>query len=186
MDRFTDELVEAGIFVARAGLRNTGEARRIAIDGGSRTVIDGPFAEARELIAGFSTWQVNGRGRGLTSTARSIWPPRPGSDQNWSPRADQAILTLPRRAKGPIAPPPALAGKLKAVANAVAAWPDVEATVHWRFDQPSRVDGVDFYVGSDELGHIPVRPDKRFPEPVMMLLHPLSAASGAAQSCAKA
>ncbi|HSI00221.1 MAG TPA: luciferase family protein [Reyranella sp.] len=68
--------------------------------------------------------------------------------------ANQALSTLPRRAKGPMAPPPALAGKLKAVADAVAAWPDVEATTHWRFDQPNRVDGVDFYVGSDELGHI--------------------------------
>ena len=67
---------------------------------------------------------------------------------------NQALSTLPRRAKGPIAPPPALAGKLKAVADAVAAWPDVEATTHWRFDQPDRVDGVDFYVGPDELGHI--------------------------------
>ena len=67
---------------------------------------------------------------------------------------DQARSTLPRAAKGPIAPPPALAGKLKAVAKEIAAWPDVEATVHWRFDEPGRVDGVDFYVGSDELGHI--------------------------------
>jgi len=67
---------------------------------------------------------------------------------------DKVISTLPRSAKGPIAPPPALAGKLKAVADAVAAWPEVEATVHWRFDQPDRVDGVDFYVGPDELGHI--------------------------------
>ena len=67
---------------------------------------------------------------------------------------DQAFSTLPRRAKGPIAPPPPLAGKLKAVADTVAAWPEVEATVHWRFDQPDRVDGVDFYVGPDELGHI--------------------------------
>ena len=67
---------------------------------------------------------------------------------------DQALSTLPRRVKGPIAPPPALAGKLKVVADAVAGWPDVEATVHWRFDQSNRVDGVDFYVGSDELGHI--------------------------------
>jgi hypothetical protein len=67
---------------------------------------------------------------------------------------DQARSTLPRRDKGPIGPPPTLTGKLKAVADAVAAWPDVEATVHWRFDQPNRVDGVDFYVASDELGHI--------------------------------
>ena len=67
---------------------------------------------------------------------------------------DQALSTLPREAKGRIAPPPALTGKLKAVADAVAAWPEVEATTHWRFDQPNRVDGIDFYVGSDELGHI--------------------------------
>jgi hypothetical protein len=67
---------------------------------------------------------------------------------------DQARSTLPRAAKGPIAPPPALTGTLKAVADTIAAWPDVEATVHWRFDKPGRVDGVDFYVGSDELGHI--------------------------------
>ena len=67
---------------------------------------------------------------------------------------DKALSTLPREAKGRVAPPPALAGKLKAVADAVAAWPDVEATVHWRFDQPNRVDGIDFYVGSDELGHL--------------------------------
>lgn len=67
---------------------------------------------------------------------------------------DQTPSTLSRTAKGPIAPPPVLAGKLKAVADAVAAWPGVEATVHWRFGQPNRVDGVDFYVGPDELGHI--------------------------------
>src|SRR5215813_8236758 len=67
---------------------------------------------------------------------------------------DQALATLPREAKGRVTPPPAVTGKLKAVADAVAAWPDVEVTTHWRFDQPKRVDGIDFYVGSDELGHI--------------------------------
>jgi len=58
MDRFTEELVEAGVLIAGAGLKPATEARRIAIDGASRTVIDGPFAETRELIAGFSIWQV--------------------------------------------------------------------------------------------------------------------------------
>jgi hypothetical protein len=58
MDRFTEELVNAGVFVAAAGLKNTAEAKRIAIDGAGRTIIDGPFTEARELIAGFSIWQV--------------------------------------------------------------------------------------------------------------------------------
>jgi hypothetical protein len=58
MDRFTEELVEAGVFVAAAGLKNGAEARRVVFDGPKRTVIDGPFAESRELIAGFSIWEV--------------------------------------------------------------------------------------------------------------------------------
>ncbi len=58
MDRFTEELVEAGVFVAAAGLKNTAEAKRVAFDGARRTVIDGPFAESREMIAGFSIWEV--------------------------------------------------------------------------------------------------------------------------------
>lgn len=58
MDRFTEELVKAGIFVAAAGLKNGAESRRIVFDGTDRTVIDGPFAESRELVAGFSIWQV--------------------------------------------------------------------------------------------------------------------------------
>ena len=58
MDRFTEELVQAGVFVAAAGLKNTAEAKRIACDGPRRTVTDGPFTETRELIGGFSIWQV--------------------------------------------------------------------------------------------------------------------------------
>ena len=54
MDRFTEELVKAGVFVAAAGLKNNAQAKRIVFDGPGRTVIDGPFAEARELVAGFS------------------------------------------------------------------------------------------------------------------------------------
>ena len=58
MDRFTEELVKAGVFVAAAGLKNGAQAKRIVFDGPSRTVIDGPFAETRELVAGFSIWEV--------------------------------------------------------------------------------------------------------------------------------
>ena len=58
MDRFTEELVKAGVFVAAAGLKNDAQSRRIVSDGASRTVIDGPFAESRELIVGFSIWEV--------------------------------------------------------------------------------------------------------------------------------
>jgi hypothetical protein len=58
MDRFTEELVKAGVMVAGAGLKPTAQAKRIAFDGPGRTVIDGPFAETRELVAGFSIWEV--------------------------------------------------------------------------------------------------------------------------------
>jgi hypothetical protein len=58
MDRYTEELVKAGIFVAAAGLQNTVKAKRIVSDNGKQTIIDGPFAESRELIAGFSIWEV--------------------------------------------------------------------------------------------------------------------------------
>ena len=59
MDRFTEELVAAGVFVAAAGLKNDAGAKRILFDGLGRTVIDGPFAETREVIVGFSIWQVS-------------------------------------------------------------------------------------------------------------------------------
>jgi hypothetical protein len=58
MDRFTEELVKAGVLVAGAGLKPSAQAKRIAFDGPRRTVIDGPFAETKELIAGFSIWEV--------------------------------------------------------------------------------------------------------------------------------
>ena len=58
MDAFTEELVKAGVFVAAAGLKPSAESKRIAFDGPKCTVIDGPFAEARELVAGFSIWEV--------------------------------------------------------------------------------------------------------------------------------
>lgn len=58
MDRFTEELVQAGVFIAAAGLKNTSDAKRITFDGSELTVIDGPFAESKELVAGFSIWEV--------------------------------------------------------------------------------------------------------------------------------
>jgi hypothetical protein len=85
MDRFTEELVEAGILVAGAGLKPGAEAKRIAFDGPGRTVIDGPFAEAREMIVGFSIWEVKDMDEAVAWAKRSpncmpgpsqieIWP----------------------------------------------------------------------------------------------------------------
>ena len=58
MEKFTEELVEAGVMLAGAGLKPSAEGKRVVFDGPSRAVIDGPFAEARELVAGFSIWEV--------------------------------------------------------------------------------------------------------------------------------
>ena len=58
MDRFTEELVAAGVFVAGAGLKPESESKRIVDQGSERMVVDGPFAEAREVVAGFSIWEV--------------------------------------------------------------------------------------------------------------------------------
>lgn len=71
MERFTEELVKAGVLVAGAGLKNSAEAKRIICDGPGRTVIDGPFTEARELVAGFSIWQVRDMDEAVAWAKRS-------------------------------------------------------------------------------------------------------------------
>ena len=58
MDRFTEELVEAGVLVAAAGLKPTSQGKCIVQQDGQRLIVDGPFAEAREVNAGFSIWEV--------------------------------------------------------------------------------------------------------------------------------
>jgi hypothetical protein len=58
MDRFNEELLKAGIRLAAEGLKPSSHGKRIAFDGPGRTVIDGPFAETRELVAGFWIWEV--------------------------------------------------------------------------------------------------------------------------------
>ena len=58
MGRYNEELVNAGIMRAGDGLKPSSQGKRIAFDGPGRTVIDGPFAETRELVAGFWLWEV--------------------------------------------------------------------------------------------------------------------------------
>jgi hypothetical protein len=58
MGQYNEELVKAGILLAGEGLHPSAKGKRVAFDGPSRTVIDGPFAETRELVAGFWLWQV--------------------------------------------------------------------------------------------------------------------------------
>jgi hypothetical protein len=58
MGKYNEELVKAGIMLAGEGLHPTSKAKRIRFSGRQRTVVDGPFAETKELVAGFWLWQV--------------------------------------------------------------------------------------------------------------------------------
>src|SRR5437763_14568328 len=58
MGKFNEELVKAGVMLAGEGLHPSSKGKRVRFSGASRTVIDGPFAETKELIAGFWLWQV--------------------------------------------------------------------------------------------------------------------------------
>ena len=61
MGQFNEELVKAGVMLAAEGLQPSSKGARVKFSGGKRTVIDGPFAETKELIAGFWIWQVKSR-----------------------------------------------------------------------------------------------------------------------------
>jgi hypothetical protein len=58
MGKFNEELVKAGVMLAGEGLAASSQGKRVRFDGKTRTVIDGPFTETKELIAGFWLWQV--------------------------------------------------------------------------------------------------------------------------------
>lgn len=58
MGKYNEQLVNAGIMLGGDGLKPSSQGKRIAFDGASRTVIDGPFAETRELVAGYWIWEV--------------------------------------------------------------------------------------------------------------------------------
>lgn len=59
MGRFNEELVKAGVLLAADGLKPSSKGVRVRFSGKSRSVIDGPFAETKELVAGFWLWQVS-------------------------------------------------------------------------------------------------------------------------------
>jgi hypothetical protein len=61
MGNFNEELVKAGVMLAGEGLHASSKGARVRFDGGKRTVIDGPFSETKELVAGFWLWQVKSR-----------------------------------------------------------------------------------------------------------------------------
>ena len=58
MGRYNDELAKAGVMVAAEGLLSSAKGKRVRFEGKKRSVIDGPFAETKELLAGYWVWQV--------------------------------------------------------------------------------------------------------------------------------
>ena len=58
MGKYNEELAKAGIMLAGEGLQASSQGKRVRFEGSKRTVVDGPFAETKELIAGFWLWQV--------------------------------------------------------------------------------------------------------------------------------
>ncbi|OBZ95985.1 dehydrogenase [Pararhizobium polonicum] len=79
MGKYNEELVNAGIMMAGEGLHPSVKGKRIAFDGPGRTVIDGPFAETRELIAGFWLWEVKDMAEAIEWAKRCPNPmPGPG------------------------------------------------------------------------------------------------------------
>ena len=80
MGRFNEELVKAGIMLGGDGLKPTSQAKRVAFDGPSRRVIDGPFAETRELVAGYWLWQVKDLAEAVEWVKRCPNPMRTDSE----------------------------------------------------------------------------------------------------------
>ena len=65
MGNFNDELIKAGVMVAGEGLHPSSKGARVKFSGEKRTVIDGPFTEAKELIAGYWIWQVGSKAEAI-------------------------------------------------------------------------------------------------------------------------
>src|SRR5713101_4104887 len=65
MGKFNEELVKAGVMLAGEGLQPSSKGARVRFSGGKRTVIDGPFTESKELVAGFWLWQVKSKAEAI-------------------------------------------------------------------------------------------------------------------------
>ena len=79
MGNFNEELVKAGIMLAGEGLHPSVKGKRIRFSGGKRTVVDGPFVETKELIAGYWVWQVRSMEEAI-EWARRCPDPMPGEE----------------------------------------------------------------------------------------------------------
>ncbi len=80
MGKFNEELVKAGIMLAGEGLQPSSKGARVRFSGAKRTVIDGPFTETKELIAGFWLWQVKSKQEAIDWVKRCP-NPMPGDSE---------------------------------------------------------------------------------------------------------
>jgi hypothetical protein len=80
MGRFNEELVKAGVLLAGEGLHASSKGARVKFSGNKRTVIDGPFAETKELIAGYWLWQVKSKEEAIEWVKRCP-NPMPGESE---------------------------------------------------------------------------------------------------------
>jgi hypothetical protein len=76
MGKFNEELVKAGVMLAGEGLHPSSRGARVKFSGEKVTVIDGPFSEAKELIAGFWLWQVKSKDEAIEWVKRCPHPPQ--------------------------------------------------------------------------------------------------------------
>ena len=79
MGEFNEKLVNAGVMLAGEGLHPSSRGKRVRFSGSKRTVIDGPFAEAKELVAGFWIWQVKSLDEAV-EWVKQIPNPMPGTE----------------------------------------------------------------------------------------------------------
>lgn len=93
MGRFNDELEAAGILVEAGGLKPSSAGKRVAFDGPARTVIDGPFSEPRELVAGYWLWTVRDMDEAVAWVKRCPNPMPGPSEIEIRPLYEMADLT---------------------------------------------------------------------------------------------
>jgi hypothetical protein len=79
MGKFNEELVKAGVMLAGDGLHPSSKGKRVRFSGGKKTVIDGPFTETKELVAGYWIWQVRSMEEAL-EWVRRCPDPMPGEE----------------------------------------------------------------------------------------------------------
>jgi hypothetical protein len=90
MGKYNEELVKAGVMLAAEGLHSSSKGARVRFSGGKATVIDGPFAETKELIAGYWLWQVKSMEEAIEWLKRGPW----ATGSEWSASLERRLGPL--------------------------------------------------------------------------------------------